>query len=182
MSWLFEDPTTLIVAGLLIEVLLGVALVKSGRGALALVMLGVLVLVGSGVLIERFVVTDREEVEDTFDGICRALMANDVQGVLSYIDPMAADVRSHVQSVLPQAHVTDARVYDLMIDVDRHVNPPTARAQFVGRVKGRFRGDGPGGAEGLVLRRFTVDLHKQGERWLVVAYEDHGTIGGRRDE
>lgn len=182
MSWLFEDPTTLIVAGLLIEVLLGVALFKSGRAALVLVMLGVLVLVGSGVVIERLVVTDREEVEETFDGICRALMANDAKAVLSYIDPMAADIRSHIQSVLPQAQVTDARVYDLIVDVQRHVAPPRAQAHFVGRVKGRFRGAGQGGSEGLVLRRFTVDLRKQGDRWLVVTYEDHGTIGGRRDD
>jgi hypothetical protein len=182
VSWLFEDPTTLIVTGLLIEGLLGVALVKSGRGALVLVMLGVLVLVGSGVLIERLVVTQHEEVEDTFDGICRALLANDVQRVLSFIDPMAADIRSQVQSVLPQAQITDARVYDLMIDVNGHASPPTAQAQFVGRVKGRFRGDGPGGDEGLVLHRFTVDLRKDGERWLVVAYQDHGNIGGRRED
>jgi hypothetical protein len=181
VSWLFEDPTTLIVAGLLIEGLLAVALVKSGRGALVLVMLGVLTLVGLGVLVERLVVTEREQIEATLEGVCQSLMANDVNGVVSYIDPIAADIRSHVQSILPQVHVTDARVYDLMIDVARETNPPSAQAHFVGRVKGRFRGDASGG-EGPVLHRFTVDFRKPGDRWLITAYQDHGTIGGRRED
>lgn len=177
MSWLFEDPTTLIVAGLLIEVLLGIGLFKSGRGALVLPMIGLLVLVGLGVLVERLVVTDREQVEDSLDGICRALMANDVPGVLSYIDPEAGGIRSHVQSMLPRAHITDARLYDLVINVNRHTTPPSAEANFTGRVKGSFQG-----SDGLVLRRFTVDLRQEGERWLIVDYQDRGALGRRDDE
>jgi hypothetical protein len=180
VSWLFEDPTTLIIAGLLIEVLLGIGLFKSGRGVLALPMIGVLVLVGLGVLVERLVVTDREQIETTFDGLCRALMANDVEGVLSYIDPEAGGIRSHVRSILPRAHITDARLYDLVIHVNHHTSPPSAQADFTGRVRGRFQGEG-GGGEGLVLRRFTVNLQQQGENWLITDYEDHGPLG-RRDE
>ncbi|HWB10576.1 MAG TPA: hypothetical protein VG826_15205 [Pirellulales bacterium] len=181
MSWLFEDPTTLIAAGLLIEVLLGVGLVKSGRGVLVLPMIGVLALVGLGVLVERLVVTDREQVETALDGVCRALMANDVEGVVSYIDPEAAVIRSHVRSLLPRAHVTDARLYDLDIRVNPRTSPPSAQANFTGRVKGNFQGEG-GGSEGLVLRKFTVDLRQEGEKWLITGYEDHGTLGGHRDD
>lgn len=183
MNWLFEDPTTLIVAGVLMEALLAVAVVKSGRGTLILPMIGVLVLVGLGVLVERLVVTEREQVETTLDGVCQALMANDVEGVLSYIDPQAGDIRSNVRSMLPQAHITDARLFDLIIDVNRHGHPPSAQAHFTGRVKGRFPRGGAGGGEGLLaLRRFTVDFRQEGDRWLISAYQDHGPIGGRRDE
>ncbi|HEV3340328.1 MAG TPA: hypothetical protein VG125_08220 [Pirellulales bacterium] len=177
MSWLFEDPTTLIVAGALIEVLLAVALVKSGRAVLALPMIGVLALVGLGVLVERLVVTDGERVETALNGVCRALMANDVEDVLSYIDPEAGGIRSHVRSALPSAHITDARLYDLMIHVNDNTNPPSAQADFTGRVKGRFQG-----SEGLVLHKFTVDLRQEGERWLITGYEDHGSLVGRRDD
>jgi hypothetical protein len=177
VSWLFEDPTTLIVAGVLVEFLLGVALVKSGRGALALPMIGVLALVCLGVLVERLVVTDREQVETALDGVCRSLMANDVEGVLSYIDPEAGGIRSHVRSMLPSAQITDARLYDLVIHVNRRTNPASARADFTGRLKGRFQG-----SEGLVLRKLTVDLRQEGERWLITDYEDHGNLTGRRDD
>lgn len=180
MSWLFEDPTTVIVAGLLIEVLLGIALFKSGRGVLVLPMIGLLVLVGLCVLLERWYVTDREQVETALDGVCRALMANDVEGVLNYIDPEAGGIRSHVRSILPQAHITDARLYDLVIHVNGRTSPRTAQADFTGRVKGRFRGEG-GGGEGLVLRKFTVNFRQEGEKWLITDYQDHGSIGRRDD-
>jgi hypothetical protein len=181
VSWLFEDPTTLIVAGLLIEVLLGIALVKSGRGILVLPMIGVLALVGLGVLVERLVVTDRERIETALEGVCRSLTANDVEGVVNHIDPDAASLRSYVRSILPRAHITDARVYDLVIHVNRHASPPIAQANFTGRVKGHFQGDG-GGGEGPGLRRLTVDFRQEGENWLITGYEDHGTLGGHRDD
>ena len=118
MSWLFEDPTTLIVAGLLIEGLLAVALVKSGRALLIAAMAGVLILVGLGVLVERLVVTDREQIETTLNEVCTALEANEVPGVLSHIDPAATGMRSRVQSDLSSAHITEVRLFDLEIQVD----------------------------------------------------------------
>jgi hypothetical protein len=182
VSWLFEDPTTMIVAGALIECLLVVALVKSGRAILVVPILAVLALMGLGVLIERLVVTEAEQVEGTLEGVADALEANGVEAVLRYIDPAAAELRSHVKSQMPQMRITDARVYDLVVRVNRYSSPPTVQADFTGRLKGRFRGDGGAGGEGLVLRNFTVEFHQERERWLITGYEDHGTIGGRRDD
>lgn len=180
MSWLFEDPTTLIVAGVLIEALLAVALVKSGRGALIPAMVGVLAVVGLGVLVERLVVTEREQVEATLDGVAAALEHNDVEGVLRFIDAAAGDIRSYVKSILPQLRITDARIYDLIININHYSSPPSAQAEFTGRVKGNYRHEGP--AEGLYLRQFTVDFRQEGDRWLITAYHDRGPLGGRRDD
>lgn len=182
MSWLFEDPTTLIAAGVLIEALLAVALVKSGRILLIAAMVGVLALVGLGVLVERLVVTEREQIEATLDGVTTALEANDVEGVLRFIDPAAAGMRSSVRSAVSEARITDARIYDLVAHVDHRTNPPTARADLTGRVKGRYRGEAPAGGEGLFLRRFTVDFRQEGDRWLMTDYQDRGPIGGRRED
>ena len=182
MSWLFEDPTTLIVAGLLIEGLLVVALVKSGRGLLILAMVGVLILMGLGLLVERLVVTEREQIEATLDGVTTALEANDVEGVLRYIDPAASGMRSSVRAALAGAHITDARIYDLEVEMDHLSNPPTAQAEFTGRVKGNYRGEAPAGGEGILLRKFTVDFRREGDRWLITAYQDRGAIGGRRED
>lgn len=182
MSWLFEDPTTMIVAGTLIECLLAVALVKSGRAILVVPILAVLALIGLGVLIERLVVTEAEQIEATLAGVADALEANDVEAVLRHIDPAASGLRSEVKSRMPQMRITDARVYDLVVRVNRYSSPPTAEADFTGRLKGRFRGEGGAGREGLVLRNFTVQFSQEGDRWLIMGYEDHGTIGGRRDD
>jgi hypothetical protein len=32
------------------------------------------------------------------------------------------------------------------------------------------------------LRKLTVDLRQEGERWLITDYEDHGNLTGRRDD
>lgn len=181
MSWLFEDPTTLIVAGLLVEALLVVALMNSGQRAIAWAMAGVLVLMGLGVLIEHMVVTDREQIADTLAGVTTALEANDVEGVLRYIDPQAAAMRTSVRTALSNVRITDARVYDLEVEVNHKAQPPVAQAEFTGRVRGRYRGEAASG-EGMLLRKFTVDFRRGGEGWLMTAYQDRGAIVGRRDE
>ncbi|HVX12100.1 MAG TPA: hypothetical protein VHC22_13045 [Pirellulales bacterium] len=181
MSWLFEDPTTLIVAGLLIEALLAVALVKSGRGLLMLAMAGVLLLIGLGVLIERLVVTSREQVQDTLDAVAAAVQANDVDRVLSHVDPAASGMRMQVRAALGSAHVTEVRLYDLVIEVNERANPPIAQAEFTGRIKGNYRSEGSGG-EGMLLRKFTVDFRRVDDRWLMTGYQDRGAIGGRRED
>lgn len=180
MSWLFEDPTTVIVAGVFLEVLLAVALFNTGRGAIAWAMAGVFVLVGVAMLVERVVVTEREQIADALAGVASALEANDVERVLSFIDPAASGMRGSVRTALANARIHEARVYDLVVELDGRSNPPTAQAEFTGRVKGSYRGE-TGGGEGMVLRKFTVDFRRQGDRWLMTNYEDRGTIG-RRDE
>ncbi|MEX0713723.1 MAG: hypothetical protein WD278_15395 [Pirellulales bacterium] len=97
MSWLFEDSTGLIVAGVAIELVLAVALIKTGRGTLATVMLGALILVLAGVAVEKLVMTDRERVEAELDALAKALEANNVQRVLSHIHPSAAVVRARAR-------------------------------------------------------------------------------------
>lgn len=180
MSWLFEDPTTLIVAGVLIEALLAVALYNTGRGALVAAMAGVLVVVGLGVLIERIVVTDQEQVADTLAAVAKGVEANDVEGVLAFIDPASTGMRASVRMALASARVSEVRIYDLVVEVNERSNPPTAGAEFTGRVKGSYRGES-GGGEGMLLRKFTVNFRRQGDRWLMTDYEDRGAIGGPRD-
>lgn len=173
MSWLFEDPTTLIVVGVLIEALLAVALVNSRQGKLIFAMLGVLALVLIGVIVEQLVVTDYERIEAALDGTARALRNNDVEGVLARIAPEAAGMRKTVEATLGRAHVTDAHVKDLSVRFNRLASPPTARAEFIGNVKGSFHA-GADAAEGVVIRRFTVDFVRRGDHWLMTGYEDLG--------
>ncbi|HEV7221105.1 MAG TPA: hypothetical protein VGN42_00290, partial [Pirellulales bacterium] len=110
MSWLFEDPTTLLVAGVLIEALLAVALINSRQTKLAWAMLGVMALMILGLSIERLVVTDYEQIETVLDATAASLAANDVEGVLAKIDPQAAGMRQQVQATLGHAHVNAAHI------------------------------------------------------------------------
>ena len=73
MTFLFENPLRIIFIGIVIEVILGIVLLRTGRGALLWVMLGILALTLVWVGVERLVVTERERVEMTVDGISSAV-------------------------------------------------------------------------------------------------------------
>jgi len=178
MSPFTEDPKLLIAAGVLIEALLAVALVKSGRAVLIAVMVGVFAIVLAGVVVERMIVTPREEVETTLYTAARQVEHNDVEGVLSHVDPAAADFRAAVRSWLPQIRVHDVAIRSLRIAVNQRKNPPTARADFVGRVHGDF--NETGFDQTTVLRQFSVEFRKQGQRWLMTGYQDREPFGAVR--
>ncbi len=97
MYYLVEDPTLFIFLGIVIEAVLGIVLFRTGRGFLLWVMLGVLVVCLTGVIGQRFIITERKRVIQTLDGIAAALEANDVDRVFSYLTPDANYSRSEAQ-------------------------------------------------------------------------------------
>lgn len=173
MSWLFEDPTTLLVAGVLIEGLLAVVLINTRQLKVVLAMVGVLLLVLAGIAIEQIVVTDYERIEAVLDGTARSLRANDVAGVLERIDPQAVDMRRRAEGALSQARISDAHFKDLKVRFKRLVSPPAADAEFIANIKGRYRTSIDGGA-GVLIRRFRISFRRRDDRWLMTGYQDLG--------
>jgi len=170
MAWLFEDPKLIVMAGVLVELLLGVALFQTRRGLLALVMIGVLLLVAGLLLVERLVVTDREQVADSLWHAVDAVKAGDLDAVRSAIAPDAAPkLWSDVRRTLERFEVIQLKLSGLEITVDRRASPPVARATFRAIASARDRlGQSP---YDHFMRRFTVDLRQQGGRWVIVDYE-----------
>ncbi len=173
MSWLFEDPTLLLVAGGLIEALLAVVVVNTRQLKVVLAMAAVLALVLTGLTIEQLVITDYERIQSTLEATAQAVQANDVEGVLEHIDPQATGMRQQVAGILRQARVRDAHIKDLQVHFRRLTSTPSAEAEFIGNVKGSFRSASDSG-EGVVIRRFRVDLRRRDDRWLLTGYEDLG--------
>jgi hypothetical protein len=173
MGWLFEDPTTVIVAVALLEVLLGIALVNSGEvkvlwGMGAVLLLGVLL-----VLVELVVITDKEQISDTMSRAADALETNDAAAVMQYIAPEAGDMRSRAEAALSAFEVKSASFSGLDVTVNSHLSPVTAQARFFGKFNGRDRlGRLP---YENVFRRFEVDLRREGERWVMT---DYRMLGG----
>ena len=97
MYYLIEDPTLIIFLGIVIEAALGIALVRTGRGVLLWIMLGVLVVCLTGVIGQRFIITERKCVVQTLDGVAAALEANDVDKVWTYLTPDAEFSRSEAR-------------------------------------------------------------------------------------
>jgi len=135
MSTLLEDPTGVIVFGVLTEVVLGIVLFCTQRGAVLWMMLGVALLTAGGIWLERYVETDREKVEAVVEGVARAVRHNDKQGVLDRLAPVAdapatKELRQLVEWAFHVVRFTDARITQLDIDVDG----TTAEAQLTGMV------------------------------------------------
>lgn len=177
MSWFVEDPTPTLVAIVLIEAVLAIALVKTGRGILLAVIAGV-GLLGAGLLIvERLVVTDKETVEDTLTAAAQALEANDPQAVQQFIDP-ASPMRNRVASEMSRVTINKATFSRLDVKFNRHTSPPTAEADFMGFINAHDRrGELPYES---FAGRFTVRLRREGDRWLMTDYEMHDRTGPMR--
>jgi hypothetical protein len=172
MSLLVESPWPAISAGVLALVLLAIAYANTRRRGLLAAGGGVIALMALLVLLELVVVTEREAVEQTLDSVAAALETNDVDAVMVYLAPDATRIRAAVQGYLPSVTITDAKVgNDLKVTINRLTSPPTARAEFTGRIS--F--DTQAGARSMpysnLVRKFAIKLQKRHEAWLLSDYE-----------
>ena len=121
-------------------------------------------------MLERTVVTDTEEVEDTLHGIAEALAAGDLQVAMAAISPNCGQL-PHFRRVLDEVNLNSAWIgADLEVRINRLTSPPTATAYFTGHADGQDkRGRIP---YERFMRKFKVRLEREGDRWLVTQMED----------
>jgi hypothetical protein len=169
MPVLFENPLAIaVVGGLFATFALVVFLAR--RSLASLVALGGIIAVTLLLmLIERLVVSDREQVETGVDSVLAAVEANDLPTVLTWIDPAAVSVRADVQALMPLVKVDKARAMgEIEVTINDAANPPTAMSRF------RAFLDGVHGSSGMRVAYFNqqvdVDWVKQGDRWLINGY------------
>jgi hypothetical protein len=168
MAWLTEDPTAILLAIGAIAVGIIIAILKTGRGLYLTWLGGVVLLALLVIVIERYVVTDREKVEDTLYGAAAALEANDVEGVASYLASAGEALEREVRSRMRTMEVRKARIVsDLRIEFSPLETPPKAIATFLGRVE--FKAASVPLEQ--YLGRFKIQLVKEGDRWLVQSYD-----------
>jgi ketosteroid isomerase-like protein len=128
-------------------------------------MLGVLVVCLTGIIGQRFIITERKRVIQTLDGIVAALVANDVDRVVSYLTPEATHSRERARWALGRVEVQSASYRKLEIDINKLTSPPTAKVTFFGLIGYRDRkGEIP---YNNYASNFTIELRKAGDRWLV---------------
>jgi hypothetical protein len=174
MYYLVEDPTMFIFLGIVIEAVLGIVLFRTGRGFLVWIMLGVLVLCLTGIIGQRFIITERKRVVQTLDGIVAALEANDVNRVLSYLEPEATHSRQRAQWALGRIEVQNTSYRRLDVTINNLTSPPTAQATFFGLINYRDRrGEFP---YNNYASNFTLNLRKHGDRWLVEEHQEENEV------
>ena len=166
MTMLAEDPKVVVFIGILAVAMLASILPRTQRYVLVFSgMAGVVLLTVAGVVVERLVVTEREQIEAVLDGIAAALEDNDLEALLQHVSPEAEKTRYRATLALEQVIVTDARVRNVEIVVNRLTSPVTAEIRFDGVVRYEFRGGTLG--RDFYPAKFVVELRLEGDRWLV---------------
>src|SRR5689334_954700 len=105
MSLLLENPWPVLTAAIGLELVLAVLVARTGQAKLFVVMAAVALMAVVLVLIERLVVTDREQIEDALAGIASGLVKNDPEAVLVFVSPQATQIQQTARSVLPQVTI-----------------------------------------------------------------------------
>lgn len=173
MTMFLESPIPVIFIGIIAEAVLATFFFSMRQAWTLWAMLGVLVMVFAGVGLEWVVVTDVERVEAALDGAARALESNDLTQVEQYLTRDAVHTRGRVASAFRLVEITDAKIWNLNVTINRLASPPTADAEFHGRVYYDSRVETiPYNFYGA---RFKVELRREGDRWLVtdhIEYEE----------
>lgn len=166
-----ESPWPILIIGIVLEAVLAVALVKSGRGVLLLPMGIVALVVVAGVIIERIVVTEKERVEQTLDEAAAAIEADNLDRLLACISPSpdAEKPRQDARHNHDLFRVTQVSIRNLHVEINKFTSPPTAEAQFSALVTGSLKS----GEFGEVTRwaGLKVSLRQESGRWLIFDYK-----------
>jgi len=170
MTMFVESPWPAIMLCIVLEIMLGILFMRTGRGLVVVAMAVVLAVTAGMLVLERIVVTDTEQVEDTLHGIAEDLEANDVAAVLASFSPDCPRL-AQVRATLDGVTIRSASVGpDLEVRISQLTSPPTATAYFTGRIDGR---DNSGTIPyDRFARKFKVKLQRRDGRWLITDYED----------
>lgn len=177
---LFENPVPSLILGVIVAAMLGVIYLQiQKRWALVGAIFAVAATIGA-VVVERIVVTPREEVRVVLHELEQALAANDLDAVLVLIDPEAAAMLNSARARLPDVKITRAKITTpIAVEVNEYGRPPTAEAVFTGRIE--VSGNLGGGMIPLdkapYIRRFTIQLRKPADRWLMYDYAESDPLG-----
>jgi hypothetical protein len=170
MTMFIESPWPTVMLLVVAQVILSIIFLRTGRWWAVAAMGVALALAVAMLYLERAIVTDTEQVEDTLHGIAELLEANDAAAVLDLLAPECPR-RDEVRQALARVTVESASVGgDLEVRLSRLTTPPSATAYFTGRIQAKDnRGTIP---YEHFARRFKVRLERRGDRWLVTGYED----------
>jgi hypothetical protein len=170
MTMFLESPWPASMLCIVLEVILAVIFLRTGRWLVVGAMAVVLAITAAALILERVVVTDTEQVEDTLYGIAEDLEANDVEAVLASFTPDCPKL-AQVRSALKRVTIRSASVGgDLELRISQLSSPPSATAFFTGRIDGKD-------TSGTIpyehfARKFKVKLELRDGRWLISDYED----------
>jgi hypothetical protein len=170
MDWLLEKPLWIVAMGLVTAAVFGAVWIQTGRRAALNGLLGVLVLTGLLLALERMIETDREQIQLTLHRIAGHVERNDVQGALRYAHSESPEIRKHAEAELPRYDFQRVNIKpNLEVRVEQDKQPVLAIAEFNVVV---VLSDRSGFLNNRRIPRFARVIFQQEDGdWRVVDYE-----------
>ncbi len=173
LTWLFEKPITIIMTGMLFVGICAAFSYTMNNKKLQHAAIAIFILTIIGVVVERFVVTDNEQVRATVYGLADFIRKNDMEGVLSHTSETSPKARSDVKREMPRYTFKSCSVAGFRsVEIDSYSSPPKATVEFVVWFNAKSkRGDlleGPG------RRAVILDFQKEEDGvWRFYNYSHH---------
>jgi hypothetical protein len=168
-----DGPNSILCAGIILEIVLGLVLLRTGRGsaliAMGIVALATLLAIG----VERLIVTDAKRVKATLEHARAAVETNHVQLALDDVDPNAAELREWVERVPGHVRFSAVQIKNVEVTIDRKSIPPRAEAKFFGTAT--FGGNQF--SDFKYAADLKIELRPINGRWLITAVLEERPFG-----
>ncbi len=168
-----ESPWPILIVGLALEIVLAIALFRTGRGVVLVAMGGVALVVLLGVLLGIRAPTDTKRVRQTLEAAAAGLQAGDAKRVDLCIVPDSDgnSARQLTRWALSRAEFLELTIRNLEVKFNYRTSPPTAETTFTVWVRGTDRSHTIGEIYQPV--KMEVQLRKESGRWLVCGEPKH---------
>ena len=168
--YLLEDSSAVIILAILSQAILGICLAQTRRGIFALAMGGVLVILMGLIVLEIYVSTDREQVENTVWQLAADLQSNDAAAVVAHIEPTSYSLIGQAKGAFHLYQIDKAKVRDLEV---RLISPQAAEAEFIGVLHGKAKSGLVRDAPGVFRQRLVLHFRRDAREsaWLLHKYD-----------
>ncbi len=176
IEWFTEDSfVPMVVGGMLTLAFLGLAFYFYDRTML-LVAIVIAILTTLTVVIEKTIVTDKEQLTAEVKNLASAVQRNDLAEVLRYVSDSREDVKSRIQAEMPLYQFKSCRVLKV-IDFEIESDRRRAKIVFVVFATGTHPSYGTRNAH----RRVTLMFEKTpNEQWKFYDYDHEAATQGYR--
>jgi hypothetical protein len=170
MTWLLDNPTTVLVLGGITALVFGAIWLQTGRKIELYVMLMITTAVAGLLIAGNLWKSDRQQVKTTIYQIARDVERNDVDAVLAHLHPSMTAVRQRAASEMPSYKFDEVQIkQNLEIEIFPAESPPRAVTSFNVVV---VASDSSGLINDRRVPRFVqVTFLKVGDNWLITEYD-----------
>jgi hypothetical protein len=173
MNWIFDQPLILVLLSVAILTGLAITWITSGQKLLLYALIAGVAIAVILLVVERFVVTDREAIDATLQQMARDVGSNIPAKVTQHISASAPSLQARANTEMPKYKFESLRITKVhKIDVNATAEPRTAVVEFNIMAKGTFGAGADVLADATIPRWVQLDLVKDPDgEWRVSNYD-----------